>query len=640
MTSPQAAGSPEGLPAVPAVRGAAAARAAPVLAVFDDPARRIRRPVDLLRCAAACFGIALLIAAGLLATATASGVETDVVLVSRALRGAATSTLIAVATLALLLLPGALAVRQLLRRRVRSLAEALATGVLTAIVVGVADVLLRTGAGTHLYNAIAMSRTGARYSAPLDGYLAGLTAYVTVIDLGHSRRWRTALWLAFGVYAIASVGALHATLLSLGITLLLGRAIGLAVRYTAGSVSQRPTAEAIASALGSAGQPVAEIRRIPRSGPESRRYTALSTGGTRLDVAVFDRDQRAAGALSRLYRSLRLQEPVAGEAPLSTDRAVERRALMAYAVEDAGVGTPRLRAFVRVGPEAVAQASEQQAGQTLAEAAGTLTDAQLELVWDAVLRLHAHRVTHRALTADRILLTAGGQVQLLDPWGGDVAASDLQLRLDLAQLLAELATLVGPDRAAGQAVRKVGAAELIALVPLLQPVVLARSTRVSLRKRKDILPALRKYLLAAAPGSAAEAAPVQLERVRLRTIVTLVASIVAGYLLLGQLARVNLGKLLSGADPRWLLAGLALSALTYLGAALSLAGFVPVRLQMTRTVLAQLAASFVTLVTPAAVGGAAVNVRFLQRNRVPPAVAAASVGWPRSLPSSCIWCCS
>jgi uncharacterized membrane protein YbhN (UPF0104 family) len=38
------------------------------------------------------------------------------------------------------------------------------------------------------------------------------------------------------------------------------------------------------------------------------------------------------------------------------------------------------------------------------------------------------------------------------------------------------------------------------------------------------------------------------------------------------------------------------------------------------------AGSFVTLVTPAAVGGAALNVRYLQRRKVPAAVAAASVG--------------
>ena len=47
---------------------------------------------------------------------------------------------------------------------------------------------------------------------------------------------------------------------------------------------------------------------------------------------------------------------------------------------------------------------------------------------------------------------------LLEPGNGDVAASDLQLRLDLAQLLAELALLVGPDRAAASARQKLSAA--------------------------------------------------------------------------------------------------------------------------------------------------------------------------------------
>ena len=66
--------------------------------------------------------------------------------------------------------------------------------------------------------------------------------------------------------------------------------------------------------------------------------------------------------------------------------------------------------------------------------------------------------------------------------------------------------------------------------------------------------------------------------------------------------------------------------LTYVAAAWSLSGFVSERLNFIRTMLAQVAGSFVTLVTPAAVGGAALNVRYLQRNKVPPAVAAASVG--------------
>jgi glycosyltransferase 2 family protein len=625
VTSPQRTPRPEGERATGA---AAAAFPSPELLVEDHRARRIRRPVDLLRCAAAGLGIALLIGVGLLARATATGVETDVVGASRRLPGAALSTLGVAATLALVLLPIALAIRQLLRRQPRRLGEALLTGVLTVIVLSFANVLLRSDAGRQLYDAITMSRPGVSHIAALDAYLAGLAAYATIIDLSAWPRWRNALWLAFGVYAIASLAVVRTTVLSLLITLLLGRAIGLAVRYAAGSMSQRPTAEAIAAALSSACLPVTEMRRVPESGVESRRYAAALAGGGRLDVSVFDRDQQAAGALYRLYRFVRVRNQVSRRAPLSMDRAVERRALMAYAVAGAGVPTPRLRALVRVGPEAVVLVTEHDNGTTLAELAGTLTDTQLGRVWDVVLQLHSHRVTHRALTADRILVADDGHVELLEPDSGDVAASDLQLRLDLGQLLAETATLVGPGRAADLALRKVGASELVALVPLLQPVALYRSTRASLRRDRDILPELRKRILAAAPtdGTASPATAVQLERIRPRTLVTLVATIVAVYVVIGQFARVDLAKTLRSADVRWMVAALGLSALTYLAAALTLSGFVPERLHFGRTVLAQLAGSFVTLVTPAAVGGAALNIRFLQRSKVPPAIAAASVG--------------
>ena len=128
-----------------------------------------------------------------------------------------------------------------------------------------------------------------------------------------------------------------------------------------------------------------------------------------------------------------------------------------------------------------------------------------------------------------------------------MAASDLQIRLDLAQLLAELALYVGPERSADLALEKAGADELVAVVPLLQRVALARSTRAALRRRRDVLPALRQRLLAAVPGG--EVAPVRLERIRLRSLVTLVATVAAAYLLAGELARASLGQVLQDGGP-------------------------------------------------------------------------------------------
>jgi glycosyltransferase 2 family protein len=600
------------------------------LQVSDHLERRIRKPVDALRCVVSCFWIVVLAVAAVAASATTTGVETDIVGASERLPPALLKVAPPIVLFALFILPVLLAVSQLARRQVRRLIEAVATGLAAGAAAEVVNILLPHPAASRLYYAIIMSRPGASHANALDPYLVGLVAFITMIGLTGRPGWRNAFGLAIGVYAVVQLAVLNITGLSILITLLTGRAIGLAVRYAAGSASQRPSATEIAAALASrdsaaADMAVAAIRRVTQSsaGVEgSRHYKVVTRDGGQLDVVVFDRDQQAAGLFYRLYRLVRVRRQVARGVPLSVERTVERQALLSYATQDADVPTPRLRTVVRVGPEAAVLAYEHCEGTTLAERGGC-TDAELRCVWDTVTRLHAGHVAHRGLTAEHILFTPDGRVMLLDPGDGDVAASELQVRLDLAQLILELALYVGPDKSAQLAVEKVGADALAGVVPLLQPVALVRSTRHALRRRRDVLPALRKALQTAVPSD--EVVPVQLERIRARTLVTLVASVAAVYLLAGELAQNSLGRLFTSVDWRWGLAALALSVLTYVGAALSVSGFVAQRLGFVRTMLVQLASSFVTLVTPAAVGGVALNVRFLQRRKIPSPVAVASI---------------
>jgi uncharacterized protein (TIRG00374 family) len=598
--------------------------------IEDRLERRIRKPVDLLRCTLSCIEIVALALAGVAASATTAAVQSDIAGATRQVPSSLLTVARPLALIALYILPVALAVQLLARRQFRRLAESVATGALAAAVTAIVNELLSREPASRLYDAITMARPGtspvASHIPALDPALAGLVAYATMVGLVGRPAWRNALWVAVGVYSVVHVGVLHTPLLTLLITVIAGRAIGLAVRYFAGSTSERPGALAIASALRATDLPVRAIRRVRLNGTGaagSRHYAVTTTDGA-LDIVVFDRDQQAAGLFYRIYRSVRLLGPVSRSAPVSVDRVVERRALLSYAAEDAGVPTPRLRALVRVGPEAAVLAYEHHDGTTLARRNPGCSDEELGRIWDAVGRLHARKVTHRALTADRILLTGDGQAVLLDPGDGDVAASDLQIRLDVAQLVAELALYVGPDRAASSALEQGSANELVAVVPLLQPVVLARSTRKALRRHKAVLPTLRKLLLAAVPG--VEVAPVRLERIRLRTLVTMVAGAAAVYLLAGELARASLGSTLREVNWKWGIVALALSASTYVGATISLSGFVAGRLSFFRTLLVQVAGSFITLVTPAAVGGAALNIRYLQRRKIPAAVAAASVG--------------
>lgn len=281
------------------------------IAVEDQLERRIRKPADLLRCVLSCFGIVALAVAGIGASATTSGAQTGLVGASHRLPHAPVVVASPVALFALLILPVAMAVQLLVRRQFRRLGEAVATGVLAAGVTAVVNEALTRPAASRLYYAIIMARPGTSHAAALDPYLAGLVAYATMVGLAGRPYWRNALWAAIAVYAIVHVGALHTSVLTLLITVIAGRAIGLAVRYVAGSASQRPRALDIAGALGAAGLPVTAIRRVrchrSRQGNPSRHYAVTTKGdGCRLDVVVHDRDQQAAGAIYRLYRRVRV----------------------------------------------------------------------------------------------------------------------------------------------------------------------------------------------------------------------------------------------------------------------------------------------------------------------------------------------
>ena len=273
---------------------------APVILVEDRLERRIRKPIDALRCVVSCAWIVVLAVAAVAASAATTGVETVIVEASGKLPSALLTVAQPIALYALLILPLGLAVSQLVRRQVRRLIEAVATGLVAGAAAQVVNIALLRPAGSRLYYAIIMSHPGATHTHvnALDPYLAGLVAYVTMIGLTGRPGWRNALGLAIGVYAVVQLAALDTIGLSILLTLLAGRAVGLAVRYAAGSASQRPTALAIATALSAGSLAVTAIRRVRQSRASaagSRYYAVTTEDASSLDLVVFDRDQQAAG---------------------------------------------------------------------------------------------------------------------------------------------------------------------------------------------------------------------------------------------------------------------------------------------------------------------------------------------------------
>ncbi|MEP6598639.1 MAG: lysylphosphatidylglycerol synthase transmembrane domain-containing protein [Actinomycetota bacterium] len=568
------------------------------------------------------LALGLIAALGTLASATNLGAEFDLVRLVDAIPSPLLALITAVGGFGVLGVPLAYALRQLVRGRSRLLLEAVLTGLLAIAACWALIELLYLIDSSALDDALEFPRpTGS--TRPLDDYLTALVAFGTVSRVGGEQLWRRLFSLAVGVYVLSEFTTGHATALSLLASVTLGAAVGVAVRYIAGSVNVEPDGAALAAALHARGVELVRLERR-RSGHDQRDYLATTSDGTRLLLAVFDRDRIASGALYRVYRAIRVNAEVARGPVLSLERGAERRALLAMSAAANDVPVPRLVAGVPCGPDTIVLAYQHLDGTPLAQLTEPPSEARLAEVWTSVSRLHQARVTYRGLTPRRLLAGADGQILLPIPEDGAAFASDLRIAVDRAQLLVTTAQLAGASTAVRIARSVIGDAALNATAPVLQPVALDRETRAAMKKNGALIEQIRTEIVGQTSLEPPELS--NLERVRPRTVITLVAAIVAGYLLIGQLGTVDLGTVLSGLRWRWLPVILLCSAATYLGAALALTGYVRERLSFARTVLTQVAAAFTGFVTPPAVGGVAVNIRYLQRAGLSTAAAATSVG--------------
>jgi len=255
-----------------------------------------------------------------------------------------------------------------------------------------------------------------------------------------------------------------------------------------------------------------------------------------------------------------------------------------------------------------------------------VTDSLLRALWTEVAGLHRAKIAHRSLRANNIVIDRAGRPWLTDFSFAELAATQRQIALDAAELLASLATIAGADRAVASATGVITSDDLAAAVPLLQPLALSAGTRRAVASQDGLLASTRAAA-AAASGRGQDQELARIQRVRPRTLVAIAAAAGAFYFLLPKLAQVGSSwQGISSADWAWLPLIIALSAVTYLASAIAIMGAVPQRLPLWPTVLAQGASSFVNRVSPGNVGGMALNARYLQKCGVEPTAGVAAVG--------------
>lgn len=709
-----------------AVLGQAAEGPRRMVEVVDIPAHRLRRPSDLVTLTASALAIGLVLLLSVYAHRTTDAVTEDV---QSALSGALARVLIVplnlIEGLAVLVLPTIVLGIRLWHLQVRVVVEALAAAVLAGLIAA-GTVWALDNVGPDALAAGLQVGFGSQRLVTIPPYAAAVSALLTAVGARDRRRSVAWTWNLLWATLVLQVLAGGLSLPGAIIAVLIGRVVGLGIRYASGvrgeraygqalvvamrragidpvrverladpgtlsgaqrstlstdapigytnvprdrsklaetdersaveanaaaapggptsPASERPTSSAATAStstatLATAGGPGQEVTggeshptadTVPVSAtlaPEregaNRVYAVTDAEGVRWDVVVLDGDRQVVGALAAVWSSIRLRG-IERRTLVSLRAAAEQTALMTFAASSAGVRTPGLRGI------ADEQDSVLLVGQHI-PSAGPLKDLEADQIGEAVLddawrqlrAAHHAGLAHHDVSDESLLVTADERVWLTNWAKGEVASSDLARTIDLAQMLALLALRVGPERALASATRALSEAEIVSIAPVLQPVALPGAIRAEARKNRAVLNELRDLLVERIPTADVE--PVRLSRFSVRTMVTASIAALAVVVLLTTFNLEQVVDAVQGANATWLLVAFGLGLLTYLGSGMTLVAFSPERLSLGRAVLVQVAASVVVLITPAGVGPAGMNLRFLQRNRVETPMALATV---------------
>jgi uncharacterized membrane protein YbhN (UPF0104 family) len=635
--------------------------ALPVLIDEPEQVRRSRRPLDAARLALTVAAMVFVVVLSLTASRTVAGIEGDLNEASALVPGWLLLPLTFVAAFSTLTLWIGFVGLEIAQRRARTAAEMVLAGISTAVLLGAISLFLRSD--------LAPDALAAAFRPPTSGLVFPTSAAATVA-LVSIVGWTERPWVQ-RLSLVAVVGGVVDLVLGGQVTpqgaafaLLAGRAVALTVRLVSGVPTDRPTGAEIALSLHAHGIPVRGLSSLSDAWPRTYR---MQTDGDALDLVVLDRDREGTGLISNAWRWLRLRGDILPQESVTMRGGIDQRALAALALEKAGVRSPRLMVTYALGPRAIVLVYEHVTGQRLADlleqvrsagagaaaaepptatgdveagadGPGVATDYHeltvgpeaallppdvLDDVWHQVRLMHDAGIAHRQLAAEMLAVDDDGHAWILGHYSADVAASSVAMSADVAQLLVLTSSIVGPRQAVAAAVRRLGRDAVGEALPLVQPLALPPSTRSRLQRSSELLERLRDQVRERAEPPSVET--ISLERLRPRVLLSALSILLAVYLIGTNLVGVDIIGTVTSANPLWILVALVAFALSYLGAAWGLVGFVPETVPLLRVFTAQVALGFVRLIAPSTLGIAALNTRLLVRMRIPLPSAAASV---------------
>lgn len=338
---------------------------------------------------------------------------------------------------------------------------------------------------------------------PSAALLAAATATVVVTVTSLPRLWRRLAWTM--VIALLFLRFLGAPLsLDAVVAVLTGWAVGSIVVVLLGAPSRRPTAASVLAGLAAVDIDLTQLEPAAVDARGSTPYFGRTAAGDRYFVKVLGGDERSADLLFRVWRFVQPRN-LGDQRPFSSlRRGVEHEALVASMARQFGLRTPMVAGFATAHPNGYVLVYEAIEGRSLdGVAVEEMTDEVLDQAWAQLAELRRHRIAHRDLRLANVFLDSEGSLFLIDFGFSELAAEDLLLQTDIAELLASSASVVGVERALRSATRAVGPAAVADAAPRLVPSRLSGATRTAMKAA----PALLEELRAAAGAAPADRSP-------------------------------------------------------------------------------------------------------------------------------------
>lgn len=572
-----------------------------------------RRTNDILRLTLAAVFLVVVITSSLITRSDWEALEKSVSEIVGVLSPAQSNTVYLVYGVAILALPFMILIGLIVGRQWKLLGAYAAAGIIAILSLSITG----NGIAAPQWHFDLTERLDTMLSQFLDDprWIAMLAAVLTVSGPWLPARWRRWWWallLAFvPIHLVVSAVVPVRSLLGLAVGWLVGALVVLVVGTPALEVPLEDAVRAMAR-RGFQVSALTVIRPAGR-GPLVLKTTQESSvdvpdPGTAV-VEMYGPHQRGGGFLRQFWSKLRLRDSETAPLQASMRRAVEHQALMAIAVADLGLANTSPIAVATLDRGWTLYAYRTASGKPIGDC--TL-QTPVARIWDSLSALHSQQISHGDLRSRKVTVVDGTPM-----FGGfayaEYGASEAHLQTDIAQLLLTTTDLYGAEPAVQAAINAFGKEQVLAASRRLTKAAVPKRVQMSVLHAGTAISTARDDVKRQTGADQIKTATItRFTRSQLIQMVLLVALVYVAYPFIATVPAFFAE--LRTANWWWALAGLAVSALKYIGAGAALWACADGLVKFRNLVIMQVANTFAATTTPAGVGGLALSTRFLQKS--------------------------